>query len=157
MSLRDDLKKRCPFDSPQQEAILTLLRAADEYENRMVRLFRPYDLTPSQYNVLRILAGEGRPLPCLEIASRLIQVVPAITGLIRRLEAAGLVTRARCDRDRRVVYIALTDAAHAKLAELHRPVQDLHNELIGHLAADELKQLTTLLEKARRWTDAERS
>ena len=150
-TLAHELKKRDPFESPQQEAIITLLRAADEYENRLVRLLRPYDLTPSQYNVLRILRGEGQPLPCLEIASRLIQVVPAITGLIRRLEAAGLVTRARCDRDRRVVYIDLTAAAKSKLAELDQPIRDVHQELIGHLPEDDLTQLTRLLQQARRW------
>ena len=149
--LARELKKRDPFESPQQEAIITLLRAADEYENRLVRLLRPFDLTPSQYNVLRILRGEGQPLPCLEIASRLIQVVPAITGLIRRLEAAGLVTRDRCDRDRRVVYVDLTEAAKSKLAELDRPICDLHQELIGHLPEDDLTELTRLLQRARQW------
>ena len=149
--LATDLKKRDPFESVHQEAVLLLLRAADEYENRLVRLLRPYDLTPSQYNVLRILRGEGQPLPCLEIASRLIQVVPAITGLIRRLEAAGLVTRARCDRDRRVVYIDLTDAARTKLAELDGPISDVHGELIGHLDDGELADITRLLRRVREW------
>ena len=62
--------------------------------------FRPaatgkHGLTPSQYNILRILRGEGKPLPIREIASRIIAVVPGITGLIDRLERAGFVNRLR--------------------------------------------------------------
>ena len=84
--LQDELKKRNPFESPLHEALLNILRTADQFENRAGRLFREYDLTPSQYNVLRILRGEGQPLPCLEIANRMLQVVPAMTGLLDRLE-----------------------------------------------------------------------
>ncbi len=57
--LKDELKKRRPFDSLEQEAILNILRTSDQYHNRLGRLFREYGLTPSQYNVLRILRGEG--------------------------------------------------------------------------------------------------
>ena len=68
--------------------------------NRVGQLLRSFGLTPSQYNVLRILRGAGKALPSLEIASRLIQVVPAITGLIDRLEQQGLVERERSSNDR---------------------------------------------------------
>lgn len=149
MSLQDEIKKRNPFESPAQEAILNVLRTADLFQNAMIRLLRPYKITPSQYNVLRILSGEGKPLPSLEIASRLIQVVPAITGLIDRLERAGLVERQRCDLDRRVVYVEITVAGTALLEKLAKPVCDLHSGLVGHLAPDELQQMSGLLEKSR--------
>jgi DNA-binding MarR family transcriptional regulator len=143
------LKKRAPFDSLEQEAVLNLLRTGDQYQIAFTRLFRDYDLTPSQYNVLRILRGEGKPLPCLEIASRLITVVPAITGLIDRLEAMGLVTRERSTLDRRVVYVAITSKGLSLLTRLDQPVETIHKKLIGHLGADELRALVRLLEKAR--------
>ena len=92
--LQNELKKKRPFDSPEQAAILNILRSSDQFQNRFGRLFRQFGLTPSQYNVLRILRGEGKPMPCLEIADRMIQVVPAITGLIDRLEKQQLVKRA---------------------------------------------------------------
>src|SRR6516164_3994660 len=107
--LQHELKKKRPFESPEQEATLELLRTSDQLQIRFARLFREHGLTPSQYNVLRILRGEGGPLPMLEIASRTITVAPGITGLIDRLEQAGLVNRVRCDTDRRVIYVALTD------------------------------------------------
>ena len=77
--------------------------------------------SPTQYNILRILRGEGKPLPILEIASRTITVVPGITGLIDRLERAGFVNRLRCQKDRRVIYVARsTDQGTMTLADPRR-------------------------------------
>src|SRR5579872_4170554 len=108
--LQHELKKKRPFESSEEETALNIVRTSDQLQIRLARLLREYGLTPSQYNVLRILRGEGKPLPILEIASRTITVVPGITGLIDRLERAEFVHRVRCDRDRRVIYVALADA-----------------------------------------------
>lgn len=147
--MRKELKKKGPFESLQQEATLNILRTSDQFENRLGRLFREYGLTSSQYNVLRILRGEGKPLPSLEIADRMIQVVPAITGLIDRLENQQLVKRRRCEDDRRVVYVEITSKAMAILNKLDRPLSELHKELMGHLSKSELTELVRLLEKSR--------
>lgn len=147
--LQRELKKRQPFESPEVEAILNILRTGDQFQNRFGRLFREYGLTTSQYNVLRILRGEGKPLPSLEIADRMVQVVPAITGLIDRLEKQELVKRERCTEDRRVVYVELTKKAVKLLKEIDIPDVALHKQLIGHLTRKELKELSRLLEKSR--------
>jgi DNA-binding MarR family transcriptional regulator len=152
--LQHELKKKHPFASPEQEAALNVLRTNDQLQIRFTRLFRDYGLTPSQYNVLRILRGEGKPLPILEIANRTVTVVPGITGLIDRLEQAGLVRRERCARDRRVIYVALTDKGAKVLGELDEPLLALHKQLMGHLAPAELRELTRLLEKVRKpWSE----
>jgi DNA-binding MarR family transcriptional regulator len=147
--LQHELKKKRPFESPEQEAALNLVRTSDQLQIRFARLFREYGLTPSQYNVLRILRGEGKPLPILEIASRTITVVPGITGLIDRLEQAEFVNRLRCDKDRRVIYVALTDRGSEVLAALDEPLLELHRKVLGHLSQGELKDLIRLLEKVR--------
>ncbi len=147
--LQHELKKKHPFESPEQEAALNVVRTSDQLQHRFARLLREHGLTPSQYNVLRILRGEGKPLPILEIASRTITVVPGITGLIDRLEQAGFVNRLRCDKDRRVVYVALTEQAITALAALDEPLLDLHRKLLGHLSPTELKEVIRLLEKMR--------
>ncbi len=147
--LQKELKKKQAFASPEQEATLNLLRTNDQFQNRFGRLFRQFGLTASQYNVLRILRGEGKPLPSLEIADRMIQVVPAITGLIDRLEKQDFVKRERCSEDRRVVRVEITRQALALLKKMDKPVGDLHKQLMGHLNRTELKQLNRLLEKAR--------
>ncbi len=148
-ALQRELKKKKPFEVPEQEALLNLLRTSDQLQIRFSRLFRRFGLTPQQYNILRILRGEGSPLPILEVASRMITVVPGITGLIDRLEGAGLVNRKRCDNDRRVVYVCLADKAVSLLADIDQPLIDLHKELLGHLDREELESLSRLLEKAR--------
>lgn len=151
--LKHELKKRGSFDSLQQEAALNILRTADRLHNRIGRLLREFGLTPSQYNVLRILRGAGEPLPSLEIADRLIQVVPAITGLIDRLEHQSLVHRERSQDDRRVVRVQLTEKGQTLLAQIDQPLQELHGAMMRHMTRSELKELIRLTEKARSWPE----
>src|SRR6516165_1852896 len=155
--LQHELKKKRPFESLEEEAALNIVRTCDQLQIRFARLLREFGLTsPSQYNVLRILRGEGKPLPILEIASRTITVVPGITGLIDRLERAGFVTRLRCEKDRRVIYVALTDHATKSLADLDAPLLALHRKLLGQLSQGELQDLTRLLERLRQpWAAAD--
>lgn len=151
--LKDEIGKRLEFESPEQEAILNIVKTGDHFLNRFGKLFREHGLTSSQYNVLRILHGEGKPMPCLEISQRMIQAVPAMTGLIDRLEAQKLVRRVRCQIDRRIIYIDLTPEAKKLLDAMAAPVCQLHRDLIGHLTPEELTELSHLLEKARHHTD----
>lgn len=148
--LQRELKKKRPFESAEQEAVLNVMRTSDRFDIQFSRLFREHGLTGSQYNVLRILRGEGRPMPSLEVADRMLSAMPGITGLVDRLETLGLVTRERCTEDRRVVYVAITKQGLDILAKLDAPVAELHEKLVGHLTKAELKELSRLLEKARR-------
>src|SRR4029077_6949425 len=148
--LQHELKKKRPFESLEEEAALNLVRTSDQSQIRFARLLRGYGLSsPTQYNILRILRGEGKPLPILEIASRTITVVPGITGLIDRLEQAGFVSRVRCETDRRGVYVALNEKGVTTLAAMDKPVANLHQKMLGHLSESELAELIRLLEKIR--------
>jgi DNA-binding MarR family transcriptional regulator len=147
--LQNELKKKRPFEVAEQAAALGLVRTNDQLQIHFARLFRQFGLTPSQYNVLRILRGEGAPLPILEIANRTVTVVPGITGLVDRLEAAELVRRERCEEDRRVIYVGLTDKGAKLLAKLDQPVIDLHQKLMGHLSRAEIAELIRILDKVR--------
>jgi DNA-binding MarR family transcriptional regulator len=151
--LQRELRKRGPFDSPEQEAGLSIARTSDRLGIRFARLFREFGLTPSQYNVLRILRGEGKPLPSLEIADRMLAAVPGMTGLIDRLEGLGLVVRDRSTEDRRVVFVTITPKGLDLLGTLDEPVSALHRKLLGHMSPAELEQLIGLLEKARQPLD----
>jgi DNA-binding MarR family transcriptional regulator len=148
-NLQREIRKRRPFELPEQEAMLNLLRTNDRLQIHFTRLLREHGLTPAQYNVLRILRGEGRPMECMEIAARTLAVVPGITGLIDRLGKAALVTRAQSRADRRVFLVSITARARGLLAGLDEPVLALHKKLLGHLTAGELQELIRLLEKAR--------
>jgi DNA-binding MarR family transcriptional regulator len=154
--LQHQIKKRQPFASAQEEALLNLLRSNDRIQIRFERLFRQHGVdSSSQYNVLRILRGEGEPLPILEIASRTLTVTPGITGLIDRLERHGLVARRRCTEDRRVVFVAITEEGLALLTRLEGPLKELHEAILGHMSREELTALSRLLEKARQVCEVE--
>jgi MarR family transcriptional regulator, 2-MHQ and catechol-resistance regulon repressor len=148
-TLQAELRKKRPFESPEEEAHLNIARTGDQLSNRFGRLLRQFGLTGSQYNVLRILRGEGRPMPCAEIAERMVQVVPAMTGLLDRLERQGLVERERNQHDRRVVCVSATRRALDLLAKIDEPIANLNRRVLGHLSRAELRQLSRLLEKAR--------
>ena len=148
-TLKQAIKKKNAFDSAEQETMLNLWRTGDLMQNRFGRLFREQGITASQYNVLRILRGVGRPLPCLEIAGQMIQAVPAITRVIDQLDAGHLIRRRRCEEDRRVVYVELAPKGRRLLQKLDGPVLELHKRLLGHLSAGEIKELGRLLERAR--------
>lgn len=147
--LQQELKKKNPFASVAQEASLEIVRTSDQLQLQFQRLFREHGLTPSKYNILRILRGAGEPLPILEIASRTVTVVPGITGLIDRLEQAEMVVRERCLEDRRVIFVRITAKGQQVLSQLDIPVLDLHEHLLSQLTSLELTQLIQLLGKAR--------
>jgi DNA-binding MarR family transcriptional regulator len=149
ITLRDELKKRKPFASVEQEAMLAIMRTSDLLENRLARLLREYGLTMSQYNVLRILRGEGKPMPCLEVAQRMIQVAPAITRVVDQLLALDLITKTQSEEDRRVFTIGLKPAAAKLLAELDGPILDLHASLMRGVKKSDLKPLIRALEGIR--------
>lgn len=148
-SLRQQLKKKGPFDSIEQEAMLSILRTSDLLENRLARLLRQYELTPSQYNAMRIMRGEGEPMPCLEVAERMIQVAPAITRVVDQLVDRGFVHKQQSDEDRRVFLVDLTKAGVRLLKKLDDPIQTLHQTLLGHVSKSDLKTLNAILESAR--------
>lgn len=149
MKLQDELKRPVPYASIQQETLLNLLRAGDQIENRLARLFRAHGLTVSRFNVLRSLAMADRPLTCGEIAERMIQIVPAITSLVDQLEKHSLVKRQRCSADRRVVYVSITSHGRKLSDSLAPSLLDLEKRLLKKLTAAELKSLLGLLEKTR--------
>lgn len=148
-ALKDELKKRDPFESIEQEATLAVMRTSDLLENRMARLLRENGLTLTQYNVLRILRGEGQPMPCLEVANRMIQVAPAITRVVDQLLALGLITKTQASHDRRVFEIELTPVAVKLLKKLDQPVLDLHGSLLSSVSKADLKNLIRILEIVR--------
>lgn len=136
--------------SPEESAFLDLLRTSDTLTRRLAEILRRADLSPTQYNVLRILRGANEGLPCGEIANRMITRDPDITRLLDRLEKRGLVSRRREEKDRRMVLTRITPIGLKVLAGLDTPVRETHRKQLGHLRAEQLRKLTELLRLARR-------
>jgi DNA-binding MarR family transcriptional regulator len=148
--LRDQIKQATPFRSPEAEAFVNVLRTASVLVGGLVELLRPHELTQPQYNVLRILRGAGTDgLPSGEVGGRMVSREPDVTRLLDRMEARGLVTRARGTTDRRVVQVRLAAAGRALVDALDAPVLALHERQLGHLSGEDLRALSGLLERAR--------
>ncbi|MCC9643640.1 MarR family transcriptional regulator [Rhodopirellula sp. JC740] len=147
--LSEELHRCQPFASVDQEAVLSLVRTGDQLDNHLSRFFRQHDLTFSQYNLLRILDMEDRPLTCSEIGERLVQVVPAVTALVDRLLKRDLVTRQRSETDRRTVHVAITKEGRKLVQPVIDHLRELEHEVMGELKRKEQKELIRLLELVR--------
>lgn len=147
--LQAELKKRRPFGTLDEEVVLNIIRAADRLGIEFDRLFRQFGLTSSQYNVLRILRGEGAALPITEIAARTVAVVPGITGIIDRLEQAGHARRIRSQDDRRVIHVEITPEAILLLGKIDEPLRQLHQSLLQGLGETEKQNIIRLMECLR--------
>ena len=149
MALRDEIKKKDAFDLVEQEAALSIMRTSDLLENRFARLFREHGLTASQYNVLRILRGESKPMPCLEVADRMIQVAPAITRVVNQLLEVDLIVKKQCPEDRRVFYIEINAAGKRLLKKIDEPLLDLHRSLLSGVPKKDLSAIIKVMENVR--------
>jgi DNA-binding MarR family transcriptional regulator len=137
-------------ETPQLLAFDSLLRTASQLDQQVAQLLRPAQVTPAQYNVLRILRNAGRAgLACSDVAERLVRHDPDVTRLLDRLEARGLVTRSRDTVDRRVVIARITDAGLAILDELGESIATLHAEQFRRLGRQDFLALVSLLEQVR--------
>jgi DNA-binding MarR family transcriptional regulator len=134
----------------EARVFVSLLRTADALARGAEALLKPFNLSGTQYNVLRILRGAGEGgLGCSEVGGRLISRDPDITRLLDRMESRGLIARAREARDRRVVKTRITPEGLRLLEELDRPMHELHRRQLRHLPAMQLRQLSSLLDRAR--------
>jgi DNA-binding MarR family transcriptional regulator len=142
--------RRAAFDSPQQEVFLNLWRTYDRLRALEEELFGDYDLTPQQYNALRLLRAEHPDgLPTLTLAARLVSRAPDITRMLDKLERRGLIARVRPAENRRVVRVAITDTGLGLLKELAGPLRDCHARQLGHLTPEQRRELVELLRAAR--------
>jgi DNA-binding MarR family transcriptional regulator len=148
--LSEEIKQTKPFTSLEAEAILNLQRTADQFTRVLAEALKRMDVSPTQYNALRILQGAGKGgRSCSEIAERMVTHDPDITRLIDRLERRGWVQRIRSDEDRRVVRVRITPKGSKAIADLAPMLSGLERRLLGHFGPERLKLLIDLLEDAR--------
>jgi|SRR5688572_25218383 len=149
-SLRHEIKQTKPFPSLADEVMLNVHRTSDWLMRRFSVVLKPFGLSPTQYNALRILRG-SRPagLTCRDVADRMITRDPDITRLLDRLERSGLVTRSRDPGDRRVITARVSPAGLRLLEQLDPVVDSWARTALAHIGRAKLRQLNSLLEEAR--------
>jgi DNA-binding MarR family transcriptional regulator len=149
-----DLKQSKPYRTLEEEVFINIQFTADALMRGLAGVLKQHNISPTQYNVLRILRGAGdKGLSCRDIGARMITRDPDVTRLLDRLEKRELIARSREDKDRRVITVRIMTAGMELLAALDEPVENLHLRLLGHVNQKKLEALTNLLDTARGQND----
>lgn len=149
-TLLDEIRQKKPFRSLYEEAALNVLRTAALLGSDLEQVFKPYGITGTQYNVLRILRGADEQGLCRnDVRDRLVNRTPDATRLLDRMENAGLISRAREAEDRRLVTTRLTRKGKQLVDELDPVVARQHRARLGHLSDKQLAALNSLLTLVR--------
>ncbi len=148
--IREELKQTKPFFSAAQEAFLSIQRTADAISQKFEQFLKPWGISGTQYNVLRILRGAGvEGLRCGEIGERMVAHDPDITRLLDRMEKAGWIERARDTRDRRVVLTRINRQGLDLLREIDRPIEEFTREFGDHVPEKQYRRLIDILDEIR--------
>lgn len=139
-----DIQSR--FDTNKIKALINILYTANWITNKQNAFFRPFGISPQQYNILRILKGSGTALKAQTVKERMIERAPNATRLMDKLSAKELIERKPCDYDRRVVFIHITPKG---LALLESVSGDFNANILSKLTEEEAEQLSNLLDKLR--------
>ena len=148
--LQSEIKQAKPFANLQEELWLNLSRTAGVLGHKIEQRLRPGGLSPTQYNVVRILRGAGAAgLSQSEIGSRLVAQVPDVPRILDRMERAGWVSRSRCVEDRRVVMTKLTEKGLELVTGLDQPMVEMMAGMFSEMSHSEMEELCHLLVRAR--------
>lgn len=148
--IQDEIRQSRPFKNVASEAHVSLLRTADLVAREIADILKPFGVSATQYNVLRILRGAGPAgLACGEIGERMITQDPDITRLLDRMEKAGWIDRTRDSRDRRVVMTRLTKQGKKLTDELDEPLARVERQRLKQVGEKRLRELVELLDVLR--------
>lgn len=148
--LQEEIKQTRPFATIEEEALLSIRRTSDRLQHHAVQFFKAQGITPTQYNVLRILRGAGDGgLRCSDIGERLVSSDPDITRLLGRLQKQKLIKRKRNPKDKRVIYATITAEGQRLLKEMDPLVSEDVKRTLKHMSKEKLTTLVSLLEEIR--------
>lgn len=148
MRIEDEIQQK-EFKDPYNKAIVNLLFTQSYIVTKQNSLFKPFGLSPEQYNVLRILRGQdGNPITVSSIQDRMLNKMSNASRLVEKLKQKELVERKECPADRRQVDIVITAKGLALLTQLQEEILNQNRELV-QLDSEEVIQLNLLLDKLR--------
>ena len=148
MSIEQDIKQP-GFRNPYQKAAVNLIYTLSWIRERTKAIFDAEDITPQQFNILRILRGSyPAPLSTLQIRERMLEKMSDTSRIVDRLIGKGLVKKVTCRNDRRLVDVIITDKGK-KLLERLDARQDEIDAVLGNLSEKDANTLSELLDKIR--------
>jgi MarR family 2-MHQ and catechol resistance regulon transcriptional repressor len=134
------------FDNNKVKALINILYTANWITNVQNTFFKPFGISPQQYNILRILNGANEPLKVQVIKERMIERSPNATRLMDKLCVKQLIDRIPCPGDRRVVHITITEKGKQLLNDIS---DNFNDEILKNINESEATQLSDLLDKLR--------
>lgn len=141
--------KQTKFRNDLQKAVLNLTYTAGWLHAKQEEFFKPFGITASQFNILRILRGQaGKSISGQEIKSRMLERNSDISRLLDRLDGKGLIKRSQCPSDRRATDVTITKDGLAVLADIDKAIDQAEKQIL-RLSNQEAKKLSELLDKAR--------
>lgn len=136
--------------SDAKKVVLNIIHTEMLINENLNEVLKPYDLSPEQYNVLRILRGQkGKPANMCIIQERMIAKTSNTTRLVDKLLLKELVTRNVCPENRRKIEVTITEKGLKILEDLDPKIDDHENNFAQKLTSEELETLNNLLEKYR--------
>lgn len=134
------------FTNNKVKALINIKYTANWITSKENTFFKPYGISPQQYNILRILRGAEKAIKVQVIKDRMIERAPNATRLMDKLFDKELIHRERYKVDRRVVYISISEKG---LHLLHAIDTSFKIDFIDNLTEEEARQLSYLLDKIR--------
>ena len=148
MSIETDIKQK-KFRSPYQRLVINLIFTSNWVIHKQMEIFKEYDLTPEQFNVLRILRGQHpNPIKVSDISERMLDKNSNTSRLIDKLLIKELVERTSCPSDRRAVDVVITDAGLELLKNIDPEIEKWENSLSA-ISFEEADAVNSLLDKIR--------
>lgn len=134
------------FPNERVKAMLNVIYTSNWISSQQTEHFKPFGISPQQYNILRILRGAGEPLKVQTIKERMIERAPNATRMMDKLCAKDLIRRYNCEHDRRVVYVEIKSEGLELLEQIRASE---NTSLWDRLSEDEAQTLNSLLDKMR--------
>jgi DNA-binding MarR family transcriptional regulator len=134
------------FPNERVKALLNIKYTANYLDTLGNTFLKPFNISEQQYNILRILRGAKEHITVNTVKDRMVQKSPNSTRLMDKLCDKGLIERFRCENDRRVVYVKISEYGLALLNEIK---MDEFNKCLEKISESEAKKLNEILDKLR--------
>lgn len=149
MPLQTELSLDFPFEDLRHEAVLGIVHTASQLAGVGDRLFRGYDLTEAQFNVLLALKYKDRPLTQSDLGHRLVITRASVTSVLDKLEAKKLVERRDVPNNRRIFHVEMTPRGRHLVEEVEPVYRKTIHGILQGFGDKECRALTALLERVR--------
>lgn len=149
MRLEDEIRQK-NFLNEFEKGLVNIIFTFNWIDGKMKDFFKKYDLTPQQYNVLRILRGQN-PEPCTInlLKERMLDKMSDASRIVERLRLKNLLDRKTCSKDRRSVDIYISETGIDLLAQIDKELEHHNKSIFSNLTEEEALKLNTILDKLR--------